>query len=193
MPNINTPFGFRPFYAPGGGNFGRVGGYEIPSAHAENIFTGDAVALSGTGRRIVVATVATGSIVGAFHGVRYVNSLGEVKFAPFWPTGTVATGLFPGANPEAQVHDDPNQEFISQVDGVGLAEVDVASTMDFVAGAGSTATGQSAHQLSAASVGASQQFRLIALAPLPDNSYGQFAKAISKIRVHQLAEAFAGA
>lgn len=192
--NLNTPFGFRPIQAPhGGGVYGRLSAYEIPSAHAENIFTGDLVAMSGTGRRIVVATVATGAIVGSFQGVRYTNSLGEVKFMPYWPTGTVATGLHPGQNPEAIVADDPNQLFVAQVDdSTGLAEGDVGETMDFVAGAGNTATGLSGHQLDKSSADVNQQLRILGLARLPNNAYGQYAKAICKIRVHQLAETFAG-
>lgn len=193
MANRNTPFGFKPFYAPGGGNFGRQGGYEVASATGSDIFNGDLVALTGTRRRITVATVATGYILGSFHGVRYVTSLGDIRFAPYWPNGLVASGLTPGADPEALVHDDPNQEFMAQVDDTaGLTTADIAETADFVAGAGSAATGQSAHQIDQSSFDVSQQLRILALAPLPDNEYGQYAKAICKIRMHQLAEAFAG-
>lgn len=193
MANRNTPFGFKPFYAPNGGNFGRQGSYDIASATAADIFNGDLVALTGTRRRITVATVATGFILGSMHGVRYVTSLGDIRFAPYWPTGLVASGLTPGADPEALVHDDPNQEFIAQVDDTaGLTANDIGETADFVASAGSTSTGQSAQVIDQSSFDVSQQLRILALAPLPDNEYGQYAKAICKIRVHQLAEAFTG-
>lgn len=193
MANNNTPFGFRPYNPIGGGVNGRLGSYIIASALASNVFNGDCVGMVGTGRRITIATVATGAILGSFHGVRYTDSLGEIKFMPFWPTGTVATGLVPGADgPEALVHDDPMQSFIAQVNGVGLAAADEFSTMDFVAGAGSTLTGQSAHQLDASSVAASQQFIVLGLAPLPGMEYGVSAKAFCQNRVPVLSNSFAG-
>jgi hypothetical protein len=195
MANSNSPFGFQPYRARDGGVYGRLGSYRIPSGQAENIFTGDLVAMDGGtegGKVLALATVATGYIAGAAHGVRYVDAAGDVKFARYWPTGTVATGLQAGDLPECLVHDDPDQYFVAQANGAGFVAGDEMETADFATGAGNTKTGTSAFVIDVASYSTSQQLRLIELASIPGNVYGQYAKVVCKIRMHQLAEAFVG-
>lgn len=185
MANLNTPFGFKPWQHIAGGTPGRIGSYNIASGLGSNIFTGDLVVITGTGLNITVATVATGRILGSFAGCRYADSMGEIKFALYWPTGTVATGLQYGDSPEALVHDDPKQTFLAQVDDTaGLVAADVGQTADFVAGAGDTNTGISGHQVDQSSLSTSQQLRVLRLAPQPDNAYGQYAKALVEIINH---------
>lgn len=183
--NTNTPFGFKPHRHVAGGTPGRLGGYFIASALATDLFKGDAMTLTATSKRVTVATVATSSILGAFAGVQYVDSQGEVRFARYWPTGTVATGLQPGQDPECQIFDDPDQLFIAQVDDTaGLVAADIGQTADFVAGAGDTTTGVSGHQLDQSSLGSSQQFRIVDLYRIPDNAFGQYAKAVCQVFNH---------
>lgn len=186
MPNVNRPMGFQPIQHGAGGVPGRSGSYSIASELAQDLFTGDLVTLTGTGRNITVATVATGMILGSFQGCRYVDAQGNVVFAKHWPSGTVAKALHPGGFAcEAIVADDPFQYFLAQMDDTaGLVVADVGNAADFIAGAGNALTGISGHQVDQSSLGDAQQLRIVDLWRAPDNDYGQFAKAVVQIRNH---------
>lgn len=179
MPNVNSPYGLRPVNHGAGGIPGRLGRYFVASGLAQNLFTGDPVTLTGTNRNITICAVATGMILGSFQGVRYTDSAGNIQFARNWVTGTVATGLQPNESPEALVADDPEQLFTIQVSGAaGLVAADVGQTIDLLAGAGNALTGISGFLADQASLGASQQLRIVDLYRLPDNDFGQYAKAV---------------
>ncbi len=160
-----------------------MGGYTIASALGENIYSGDPVDLTGTGRNIALASAGIDNpIVGIFAGVRYVDENGEQQFRPRWPTGQVATEI------EALVYDDPFQEFIAQVDGVaGLVEANVGLLAALVAGAGNNFTGRSAWQIdqSTLAVTITLQVRVLGLSRDPENEFGQFAKARVIIHRHR--------
>ncbi len=189
MTNVDRPFGFTPTRHGAGGTPQRLGSYEIENGLAEDIFSGDPVVLSGTGRRVILATAGnTNQIVGIFAGVRYTDANGDVIFKPNWVSGTVGTGLQRGEdNPEALVYDDPRSEFIVQVSGAaGLAEGDVGNVANFVAGAGNAFTGRSGYELDQTTLdtGAARQLRILGLARIPENDYGEFAKARVLINNH---------
>lgn len=181
--NVDRPAGLIPVRHRAGGTPGRLGAYTIASALAENIYSGDPVDLTGTGRNIALATAGTDNpIVGIFAGVNYVDSNGEQQFRPRWPSGTVATEI------EAFVYDDPNMEFVGQVDDtLGLVEAEVGLNANLVAGAGSNFTGRSAWQIdkTGMAVTATLQVRILGLARRVDNDYGQFAKARVFINRHR--------
>ena len=186
MTNVDRPSGLLPRRHRGGGTPQRIGAYTIASALAENIYSGDPVDLTGTGRNISLATAgADNPIVGIFAGVKYVNSDGDQIFRPRWPTGEVATEI------EAFVYDDPFQEFVAQVDGAaGMIEADVGLNANLVAGAGSNFTGRSAWQIDNTGVATTITFqvRLLGLAravSASENDYGQFAKARCYINRHR--------
>jgi hypothetical protein len=89
-------------------------------------------------------------------------------------------------NPEALVYDDPRSEFIVQVSAsAGLVVADVGQLANFVAGAGSAFTGRSAALLDQTTLNASaRQFRILGLSRIPENDYGEFAKARVLINNH---------
>lgn len=188
MTNVDRPFGFTATRHGAGGTPQRLGSYEIENGLAENIFSGDPVVLTGTGRRIVLATAGNANlIVGIFAGVRFTDARGDVIFEPNWLSGTVGTGLQRGEdNPEALVYDDPRSEFIVQVSSAsGLAEVDVGLLANFVAGTGNQFTGRSAYELDQTTLNASaRQLRILGLSRIPENDYGEFAKARVLINNH---------
>jgi len=187
MANVDRAAGLLPTRHGAGGTPSRFGAYEIASALAQDLFAGDPVVLTGVGRRITIATAGDANLItGVFAGCRYVDANGEVQFRPRWPTGTVATGITPGEDPEALVYDDPGQEFIIQVSGgAGLVVADVGQMGNFVAGAGNAFTGRSAFQFDQTTLaGASKQLRILGLLRGPDNAYGQFAKARVLINNH---------
>jgi len=188
MTNVDRPFGFTATRHGAGGTPQRLGSYEIENGLAENIFSGDPVVLTGTGRRIVLATAGNANlIVGIFAGVRFTDARGDVIFEPNWLSGTVGTGLQRGEdNPEALVYDDPRSEFIVQVSSAsGLAETDVGLLANFVAGTGNQFTGRSAYELDQTTLNASaRQLRILGLSRIPENDYGEFAKARVLINNH---------
>jgi len=188
MTNVDRPFGFTPTRHGAGGTPQRLGSYEIENGLAEDIFSGDPVVLTGTGRRVILATAGNALlIVGIFAGVRYTDANGDVQFKPNWVSGTVGTGLQRGEdNPEALVYDDPRSEFIVQVSGAaGLAEGDVGAMANFATGTGNAFTGRSGYELDQTSIDpASRQCRILGLARIPENDYGEFAKARVLINTH---------
>lgn len=183
MTNVDRPAGLLPVRHRAGGTPQRSGGYTIASGLAENIYSGDPVDLTGTGRNIALATAGDDNpIVGVFAGVSYVNADGDQIFSPRWPTGTVATEI------EAYVYDDPMQEFVAQVDDtLGLVEAEVGLNANLVAGAGSNFTGRSAWQVDKTGMAATITFqvRILGLARQLENDYGQFAKARCFINRHR--------
>lgn len=181
--NIDRPAGLIPVRHRGGGTPGRLGAYTIASALAENIFSGDPVDLTGSGRNIALATAGTNNpIVGIFAGVNYVDANGEQQFRPRWISGTVATEI------EALVHDDPLTEFIGQVDDtLGLVVAEVGLNANLVAGTGNNFTGRSGWQIdkTGMATGITLQVRILGLSRQPNNDFGQFAKARVFINRHR--------
>jgi hypothetical protein len=188
MTNVDRPFGFTPTRHGAGGTPQRLGSYEIENGLGSDIFSGDPVVLLGSGRTIDVATAGNANLItGIFAGVRYTDANGDVIFKPNWVSGTVGTGLQRGEdNPEALVYDDPNQEFIIQVsESAGLVVADVGQLANFVAGAGNAFTGRSGYELDQTTLNVSaRQCRILGLARIPENDYGEFAKARVQIYNH---------
>ena len=186
--NVDRPFGFTATRHGAGGTPQRLGSYEIANGLASDIFSGDPVVILGSGRTIDLATAGNSNlIVGIFAGVRYTDANGDVQFRPFWRTGTVGTGLQRGEdNPEALVYDDPRQEFIIQVSAsAGLVVADGGQLANFVSGAGNAFTGRSAFELDQTTLNASaRQLRILGLSRIPENDFGEFAKARVLINNH---------
>lgn len=186
MPNVNRPAGLLPVRHGAGGTPQRLGGYTIADELAEDIYSGDPVDLTGTGRNIALATAGTDNpIVGVFAGVRYVDENGDQQFRPRWSSGQSATEI------EALVYDDPAMQFVIQVSGAaGLVEADVGSLANILAGTGNNFTGRSGYQLDQTSIALTitHQLRILGLARQLENDYGQFAKAVVMIQRHRYAQ-----
>lgn len=169
MSNTNGPRGLRPLRHLSGGAV-RMNEYSIASGYNTNIFTGDPVEKTGTGKNIQVAAGGNVDNLGTFAGCRYVNAAGEQVFSQYWPANTVATNIV------ALVYDDPNIIFEVQCDT--LNEADVGLLADWDDTAGSAATGQSGRS-AVASTGATtgKSLHILGLVNRPDNEYGAYAKA----------------
>lgn len=178
MANVDQAFGFRPWRHARGGVIRASQNYTIASGLAANIFTGDPVKMTGTGRNITVCA-AGDTVVGIFQGCEYTNSKGERVFSRYWPTGTVATEIV------AHVIDDPDVEFLVKCDE-DVVEADIGNKADYVAGAGDTKTGLSGFMLDSSDVGNGDGLLLRSLAPLPDNDYGDDAIVVVMLREHAL-------
>jgi len=190
MTNVDRPAGLLPNRHVAGGTPQRSGGYTIADGLAQDLYSGDPVVLTGNGRDITIASAGDDNpILGVFAGCAYVDANGEQQFRPRWPSGTSATEI------EAYVYDDPNQEFVAQVDDtLGLEEGEVGFNANLVAGAGNDFTGRSGWQIDKTGMAATATFqvKILGLARQPENDYGQYAKARCRINRHLLANAVAG-
>lgn len=185
MANVNSPHGLRPVRHMTGGDV-RVNEYSIASAYATNIFFGDPVEMTGTGKNIQLAAAQNVDNIGVFAGCRYVNAQGEQKFSKYWPASTSATEIV------AMVYDDPNIVYEIQCDT--LAEGDIGQLVDWAAGTGSTTTGVSGAyaDLTTGTATTNMSLRLIELKKSPDNAYGAYAKAYVVFAEHVLKGVVAG-
>ena len=162
MANSDTPRGFWPVRHLTGGTI-RQSTYTMASGYATNIFSGDVVKLVAGGG--IEAAAAGNRFVGVFAGGNYTDAGGKKQYSKYWPASTVATEI------EAMVYDDPNVVFGVQSAGSTVA-ADVGEIGDHVAGAGSTTTGQSAHELNGTTSNGTAGFRVLGRLPEPDNAYG---------------------
>lgn len=184
MSNVNRPAGLIPVRHMAGGVV-RLGEYTIAANLNQDLFLGDPVVLTGTGRNITIAIAATDNpVLGAFAGVQYVNENGEQKFDGKWP----AQSSSQYTNIKALVYDDPFTIFSIQMDGTaGLAEADVGATTNLVAGTGNAFTRRSAWQADQSEIDTdvADQLRILGLDPTLGNAYGQYAKTLVQINRHQ--------
>lgn len=167
MSTTNAPFGFRLARQPS--VHGAARKFPIASGLAVNLFSGDAVKLTGTitaegtidlattdGTRS--GTVAGVPVLGIFVGCEYTDSTGKPVKANMWPTGTVASDAY------AWVIEGDQNEFVVQADGA-VAKTDIGTQADITLAAmqgtgGSTSTGLSLLTISAT--------------PIADDAQGQF-------------------
>jgi hypothetical protein len=162
---------------------GSTGEYPITSGYATNIFSGDPVTVLSDGS--IGIGVAGAAIVGVFTGVKFKDSLGVETFSPYWPASTVTFGT---VDAQAQIVDDPDVLFDIQATVASLDKTDFNLNADFVAAAGSTATGQSAFSIDMGSVNttATLNLKLIRLTPNPENTIGvSFNNALVLINNHK--------
>lgn len=162
MAATSAPFGFRPSFH----NSGQIRpkAYTVASTYAANIFSGDPVKLNATGT--VELATSDGTRTGTVDGIRmlgiaagceFTDALGKPNVSPFWPGGTVATGIV------IYVYDDVETLFDVEYANPGTVGTDSVQTAvgkqaDWTQAApgGSTKTGLSATLLTALQATAGQ-------------------------------------
>lgn len=186
MANTDSAFGLRPYRHLTGGCV-RTNEYSIASGYNTNLFHGDPVEMTGTGKNVQLAAAGNIDNIGVFAGCRYVNAQGEQKFSKHWPANTVATEIV------AYVYDDPNIVYEAQCDT--LAAGDVGALVDWNVGTGSASTGLSGAyaDIGALTATAAKSLRILELKPAVDNAYGAYAKALVMFAEHALKTGAAGA
>jgi hypothetical protein len=184
MANVNFPSGLNPIRGYSGGEV-RTNQYSIASGLAANIFLGDPVKSTGTGKGITLAT-ATDAVIGAFGGVTYTLPSGEIVFSKMWSTGQTTKA---GTDVIALVYDDPTIIYEVQTSGAFTAG-DIGSQASYLIGAGNANTGTSTTQLDSASVTASNAtplpLKIIDIVPRPDVDFTANAKVLVLINKHEL-------
>ena len=144
------------------------------------IFTGDFVKLLGTG--YIDAAAAGNRILGVFAGCNYTNSSGEQVFSKYYPASTTTQG---SGDITAIVYDDPN--IVWAIQSSGSADfADIGNLADHVAGAGSTSTGGSAHEINGTTGTGTAGLRILGLYNEPNNAYGTNGVLEAVIWEHEL-------
>ena len=175
MANVDAAFGLAPVRHLSGNGYSRANVYTITSGLAENIFTGDAVIITADG--VITPHSATEvNNIGVFGGVSYTAADGSYVYSQYWPTGTTATNI------KAYVYDDPYTVFKVQSAGT-IAQTNVGNCADLVAGAGSTATGQSGFEASGTMAAGTATVKILGLYETPDNAMG--ANAIIEVLINE--------
>jgi len=184
----NAPQGLVPVKKLDGSAWtGATNPYQITSTYATALFRGDPVTILSDGTLGV--GVAGSACLGAFWGVKFIDSTGRVRFENYWPGNP---GVLTGSRVEALVIDDPNTVFtIQETSGTGtagtpLALADRGLNANFLYTAGSTATGQSAVSLNNATEAdtATLNLKILQLDPTPGNAVGAFANWLVVINNH---------
>ena len=194
MPNLDAPNGFTPSRHQQGGTIRYDGGYTIASGLAEDLFLGDPVSHSGSGRNIIQATggdMAPSAVLGIFAGCRYTAANGDVIWAKQWVSGTVTQGAVAA---EAFVYTDPNVIYTVQVNGTLSSAADIGLSFNFddaTLAAGNTANGISGVELLASPDGGNDGvFKLLGLASGPDGIFeADISSANPRVEVRILTSA----
>lgn len=186
----NAPQGLVPVrYLNGSPWNGATNQYNIASAYATSLFTGDPVTTLADGT--IGIGVAGAACRGVFMGVKYIATNGTPIFSPYWPASTVAQT---GTTPQALIADDPNLVFSVQETnaaqtgaGTPLALADRGLNINFVVGTGNTATGQSTTSLNneTEAVTSTLNLKILDLDPTPGNVVGNYANWLVTWNNHQ--------
>ena len=167
MANVDAPNGFRvtkknePLTL-----------YPVDSSNSTAIFKGDLVKLEADGNIAPAEAGAGNVVVGVAVGLQDSNG----KALEYLPASTAGYAL---------VADDPRCLFVVQADsGTSVAASDVGATADHVAGAGSTISGDSAHELDSSDIGTGGQLQIIGKEEVNGNDWGEHVNLIVRIAEH---------
>lgn len=198
MANADTPNGLTPRMYQGGAAYtGAANLYYIPATDGTAVYVGGLVKLAGSadadGVPSVSGNVSTGNQV-----VGVVTSVDALKGAG--ANGQAST-VYRAASTERYVHvaDDPNLLFEVQDDAAStLAATNIGMTADLTGfTSGSTTTGRSAIEISAATVTASgdgtEDVLIMRLVNAPGNAFGNNANFLVRLNNHQYVDGAAGA
>lgn len=166
MANADRPNGAVPVMTLDGSPFnGPTRPYAVDASNATAVFRGDFVTLEADGN--VTPAAAGGVLLGVVTGVKVDRSVAATEHPGYLPASTAGTVF-------VAVGEDVLYEM--QEDGVTstLTEADVGANIDIIAGAGSTTTGISAHELDSDTVtsAGSAQLRIVDFIDRPDNATG---------------------
>ena len=181
---VNSPMGFQPVRKLDGSAWTYSSNqYYIASAYNTAIFTGDPVTMLSDGT--IGIGVAGAACLGIFMGCKYQTSTPQANgqsfvFSPMW---TANLAVKSGTVVEAMIVDDPYTVFNAQetngssAAGTPLALDDRNLNINFVIGAGNSATGQSTSSINNGTENTTPtlNMKILDLTPQPGNVVGAFA------------------
>lgn len=185
-PTVSAPYGFQPINRVDGMPYaGATRQIAIASNYNTAIFAGDLVKVVTGGTLEKFDGTTTGSPVGVFMGVQYVNGQGQVVQAQYYPGTSVSNAV-------AYVVDDPVAAFKVAVTNSSsavssAARAAIGSNMSVVQGTGSTISGDSGQSVLAGSEAttAALPIRVIDVVPATATGTDTFVELIVKINLHQ--------
>lgn len=172
-----APFGLRPAFHPSGLDraMALANGIQAVSTsgnvslgYASNIFKGAPVKMNTAG--YIENISSSEAFLGAFAGVEWTDATGRRRVSNFWP----ANESFQVGSVIAYFYQDPNIVYEVQAAGT-LTQAAIGDQYDVAnPTAGSTSTGLSSAAMSTTPAGgsATNQLRVINLAPYPGNAWG---------------------
>jgi len=181
MANVDRPRGLRPVKHMNGNPYnGEINTYFVPSTDAVALFIGDPVTLAGaadaSGKYPTVKQAVAGTtnlIVGVIMGFGLTPEIAAI-------TDDLAKRYrLASENMYVYVADDKDLIFeIQEVSGgTALTAAEIGNNAPIVVGSGNTATGLSGVELNnAGETAATEQIRILRLAPGLDNALGEHAK-----------------
>ena len=171
MSATNAPFGLRPAFHPSGLDRAQALAGGIASGLASNILKGQAVKYSVAGG-VITPVTGTEAFSGAFAGVEFTDTTGRRRVSNYWPASTA----YQTGSCIAYFYNDQNIVYEIQADGA-VAQTSIGDEANLTTAAltaGSAVTGLSQSTLSSSLVGTTVQgqMRIVDLAPLVDNAWG---------------------
>jgi hypothetical protein len=173
-PTVDTPYGFEPINRFDGIPYaGATLQYPISGSYNTAIYNGASVKLDG-GNIVLSGATTSGTILGVFVGVQYVNSQGQTVQAQYYPGTSVTSAI-------AYVVVDPAAEFKVTVTNSGAPTVVTGANATIVGtnvaeiqnGTGSTTTGNAQSSIVKPANGAGDTstlpWRVVAV--VPDTAY----------------------
>lgn len=179
MANKDAPNGFIPVGTLSGSPWSdSVREYPVDASNATAIFPGDAITLETDGN--VTPAAAGGVILGICVGVlpsRTVAATEHPGYLPATTAGNILVAIGPDIVYEVQE---------DSVGGDAGGRAAVGANIDHIAGAGSTTTGRSAHEIDSSTLTAagSAGFRIIDVVDRPDNDI-TLSNVRFLVRVHE--------
>jgi len=178
MSTTSQPFGLRPAYSPSG--VVRPTAYTIRSTYGSNILQNQPVRIipSSTGEGTISTAAIGDTFIGTFQGVEFTDTDGRRRVSNKWTASTTATDIV------AYVTLDPT--IVYEIQANGSLDVDsIGKQYDFTTiTAGSVTTGLSAMMLDTGSAASNASFRVIGLAPGPDNAWAD-AYTIVQVQISE--------
>lgn len=168
MSSINAPFGFRPAFHPSGLDRAQALANGIASGYASDILKGQPVKLVAAG--VIEAAGAGDALQGVFAGVEWTDTTGRRRVSNYWPANTA----YQTGSCVAYYYNDPLIVYEVQAAGSlpATSVGDEADASNLTAGSTVTGLSQCTLSTSLAGNGNSAQFRIVGLAPYPDNAWG---------------------
>jgi hypothetical protein len=173
MSATSAPFGLRPAFHPTGLDRAQALANGITSGYGTAILKGQAVQYSpnaGVILPVLDTTTNSGLVSGAFAGVEWTDTTGRRRVSNYWPASTT----FIAGSCIAYFYNDQQIVYEIQTDAT-MAQTAVgneANLSNFTAGSTTTGLSQMTLSASLAGSGSAAQFRIVDLAPYPDNNWG---------------------
>lgn len=168
MSATNAPFGMRPAFHPSGLDRAQAQANGILSGYTSDILKGQPVKMDTSGQIQIAA--AGDAFLGAFAGFEWTDTTGRRRVSNYYPANTA----YQTGSAVAYYYNDPLIVYEIQAAGslAATSVGDEANLSNTTAGSNVTGLSQCTLSTTLAGAGNNAQMRIVDLAPLPDNAWG---------------------